>query len=94
MRGEVGNDLADGAADVLGGGKAVGGGEHVVDADVAQVTIDKAKADGSGIVDGIEFGQVLIGEGFTFLDGSFGADFVGNVAGEATDDGGGDPGGS
>jgi hypothetical protein len=62
--------------------------------DVTQFAIDKAEADGSGVIDGIEFGQVLGGEGFAFLNGSFGADFVGDVAGEAADDGGVDAGGS
>jgi hypothetical protein len=94
FRREIRNYFAYGAADVFGGGEAVAGGEHVVDADVTQFAIDKAEADGSGVIDGIEFGQVLGGEGFAFLNGSFGADFVGDVAGEAADDGGVDAGGS
>ena len=84
---EVRNYFADGTADMGGGGKAIGGGENVVDPDIAQVTIDKAEADGSGIVDGVEFSQVLSGEGLTFLNGAFGAELVGDVAGEASDDG-------
>ena len=39
-------------------------GEALVDADVAEVAIDKAEADGNTVVNGVELGEALGGESF------------------------------
>ena len=55
--------LGDVTAEVGCDGKIVYLGEALVDADVAEVAIDKAEADGDAIVDGVELGEALGGEG-------------------------------
>jgi hypothetical protein len=60
----LGDDLGDMAAEVRGDGKVVHLGEALVHADVAQVAIEVAEADGDAIVDGIELGESLGGQSF------------------------------
>ena len=58
---EMGDDLSDGAPDVETDRDAVDLGQTLVDADVAEMTVDKTEADGYSIVDGVELGEALGG---------------------------------
>ncbi len=57
-----GGELGDGTAEDLFSGKAEGFGLTVVDAQVAELDgIEEGEADGSGLVDGFEFGALSLG---------------------------------
>jgi hypothetical protein len=68
--------LGDVTAEVGCDGEIVYLGEPLVDADVAEVAIEKAEADGDTVVDGVELGEALGGE-------SFKAERLGGVGGGA-----------
>jgi len=59
-----GEDFRDVTSKVRGDGEVVDLGETFVDADVAEVAIKITKADGDAVVDGIELGEALGGQGF------------------------------
>jgi hypothetical protein len=58
-----GKDLRDVAAEVGGDGEMVDLGEAFVDADVAEIAVEEAEADGDSVVDGVELGEALGGKG-------------------------------
>ena len=58
----VGEDFGDVAAEVGGDGEIVHLGEAFVDADVTEVAIEEAEADGDSVVDGVELGEALGGK--------------------------------
>jgi hypothetical protein len=58
------HDLGDVAAEMGGDWEMVHLGEALVDADVAEVAVDEAEADGDAVVDGVELGEALGRESF------------------------------
>jgi hypothetical protein len=60
----LGDDLGDVAAEVGGDRKTVHLGKTFVDADEAEIAIEKAEADGNSVVDGVELGEALGREPF------------------------------
>ena len=57
-------DFGDVTSEVGGDGEIVYLCEALVDADVAEVAIEEAEADGNAVVDGVELGEALGWESF------------------------------
>jgi hypothetical protein len=57
------NDFLESAADVGGGGDVVHVGELTVQVNVAHLAVKEAKTDGSAVVDGLELGEAMRGDG-------------------------------
>jgi hypothetical protein len=64
LREHGGHDLGDVSTEMSGDGKVVHLRKAFVDADVAEVAIDEAETDGRAVVDGVELGEALGGQGF------------------------------
>ena len=60
---EVGMDFGEGPAKMLGYGDIVHLGQPFVNTDIAEIAVEKAKADGRAVVDGVELGKSLSGKG-------------------------------
>ncbi len=56
-------DFGEGPAKVPGYGDIVHLGQPFVDADVAEIAVEKAEANGRAVVDGMELGEALSGKG-------------------------------
>ncbi len=64
VRVEIGKDFGEAAAKMAGDRDVVHLGQTLVDADVAQVAVEEAEADGCAVVDGMELGEALGGLSF------------------------------
>ncbi len=60
----IGDDFGNGPSEVCGDRQVVNLCEALVQADKTEIAIEEAEADGSAVVDGIELGEALGGQGF------------------------------
>jgi hypothetical protein len=55
------HDFTNGFSDMIGDRQAIHLGKTLVDADIAQLTVEHAQADAGGVVDGLDFGERVPG---------------------------------